>query len=183
MGTFKCPCTELPSNFSLFWERGETIQGAFKIFNIFSVLVRPKRQMVSHDEATSGVLCSILGSSVEERQRTSREGPVEGHRDDWGPGVSPVQGRAEAHRTVQPGEDLDRHLPAFFCCCSEHCLMMNTCFNSKMLNLCNQWLNGFGNNFHQVCSSNSFYFYLWICFCWTGWSLFIFFVCINCHLK
>jgi len=33
-------------------------------------------------ESTSGVLCAVLCSSVKERQETSREAPVEGHKDN-----------------------------------------------------------------------------------------------------
>jgi len=41
-------------------------------------------------EATAGVLCTILGSPVQDRQGSPRESPVEGHKDGGGPGVSPV---------------------------------------------------------------------------------------------
>ena len=61
--------------------------------------------LLYHDEATFVVLCPVLGSSVEERQRTSRESPTEGHKDDEEPGASPIQGKAERAETVQPGEE------------------------------------------------------------------------------
>ena len=44
-------------------------------------------------EATSAVLCPVLGSSVQERQGTSKESPAEGHRDDWGTGALPYEER------------------------------------------------------------------------------------------
>ena len=47
-------------------------------------------------EATFGLLCPILDFSVQKRQGTSREIPVEGHKDDEGPGVSPIRGKAES---------------------------------------------------------------------------------------
>ena len=56
-------------------------------------------------QAISGLLCPVLNSSVQERQGTSRESPLEGHTDDEGPGVSPLRGKAERPGAVQPGEE------------------------------------------------------------------------------
>ena len=56
-------------------------------------------------EATSGVLCPVLGSSVQERGNFS-DSPVEGQNDE-GPGASPLWGKAERPGAVQPGEDLE----------------------------------------------------------------------------
>ena len=50
-------------------------------------------------------LCPVLGSPVQERQRTTGESSVEGHKDDEGPEASPLGGKAERPGAVQPGED------------------------------------------------------------------------------
>jgi len=53
---------------------------------------------------TTGALHPVLGSSVQERQGTSGESPVESLKDDEGPGASPLSGMADRHGAVQPGE-------------------------------------------------------------------------------
>jgi len=50
-------------------ERGQQVKGGH-------LLTRAEQR-----EATSGVLCLVLGSSVQERQRTSRASPAEGCKD------------------------------------------------------------------------------------------------------
>jgi len=50
------------------------------------------------------LLCPVLGSSVQERQGSSRESLVEGLKDHEGPEVSSLWGKAERPETVQPGE-------------------------------------------------------------------------------
>jgi len=55
-------------------------------------------------EAISGVLCPVLGSSVQERQETSRENSVKGCRNDEGPGAFPLWGNSKKLGSVQPGE-------------------------------------------------------------------------------
>lgn len=37
---------------------------------------------------TPRVLCPVLGSTVQERQRTTRKSPAEGYKDDKGTGAS-----------------------------------------------------------------------------------------------
>jgi len=54
--------------------------------------------------ATTGALHPVLGSSVQERQGTSGESPVESLKDDEGPGASPLSGMADRRGAVQPGE-------------------------------------------------------------------------------
>ncbi|KAJ7412270.1 hypothetical protein BTVI_46989 [Pitangus sulphuratus] len=44
--------------------------------------------LLGPSESTSGVLCPVLDASVQERQGTTGEGPVEGHKDDEGSGAS-----------------------------------------------------------------------------------------------
>lgn len=60
------------------------------------------------DEATSGILCSVLGSSVQKRQGYPRKSPVEDHKNDTGPGAFPAQGRAKRLRSIQPREEKPR---------------------------------------------------------------------------
>ena len=45
--------------------------------------------LLSLDEATHGVLCPVLSSSVHRRQGTPGESPAESHKDDQGPGAPP----------------------------------------------------------------------------------------------
>ena len=48
--------------------------------------------------------CCVQFCIPQKRQESPRRSPVEGHKDDKGPGASPVQGKAERPRAVQPGE-------------------------------------------------------------------------------
>jgi len=53
-------------------------------------------------QATSRVLCPVLGSPVQ--KRTSREGPAEGNRDNERPGTSSIEEKAECAKSLQPGQ-------------------------------------------------------------------------------
>ena len=59
-------------------------------------------------EATSGMLCPVQGSSVQERRGSPRKSSAEGHKDNGVPGASPVRGKAERPRAVRPGEEKAR---------------------------------------------------------------------------
>jgi len=59
------------------------------------ILVYIKKNVAKKSRAVilplcSGILCPFLGSSVQERQGTAGESPVEGHKDGEGPGASPL---------------------------------------------------------------------------------------------
>lgn len=55
-------------------------------------------------EATTEILCPVLGFPVQERQRTARESPAEVHKDDSGPGAFPILGKDEIPGTIQSEE-------------------------------------------------------------------------------
>jgi len=46
--------------------------------------------VVCPDEATFRILCTALGSPVQRRPKKTQRSPAEGHKDDEGPGASPV---------------------------------------------------------------------------------------------
>jgi len=56
---------------------------------------RDPPHLLCHGEATFRILHSVLGSPVQKRQGSPRSSPVEGHKDDKGPGASPIWGKAE----------------------------------------------------------------------------------------
>ena len=56
-------------------------------------------------KASSGVLCSVLGSPLQERWRATGESPAEGCKDDEGTGASVLWGKAERAGLVQPEEE------------------------------------------------------------------------------
>ena len=57
------------------------------------------------DEATSRILCPVLGSPVQKRQESPRKSPAEGDKFGKGPGASPTQVKAVGPGTVQLRED------------------------------------------------------------------------------
>ena len=56
-------------------------------------------------EASSGVLCPVPGSPVQERCRATGGSPVEGYKDGEGTGTSLLWGEAEGAGLVQPEEE------------------------------------------------------------------------------
>ena len=59
-------------------------------------------------EATFRVLCPVLGCPVQERLETAAESPVEGHKNDKGPGVSPICRKAERDLGLLRMEETER---------------------------------------------------------------------------
>ena len=53
-------------------------------------------------KASPGVLFPVLGSPVQKRQGSPGKSPVEGHKDDKGPGARLLRGKAEQPGSVQP---------------------------------------------------------------------------------
>lgn len=70
-------------------------------------------RVVSHCQAqlepealsTSGELCPVLASSVQERQEAMGEGPVEATKNDEGSGTSSLWGETVGARAVQSTDD------------------------------------------------------------------------------
>ena len=56
-------------------------------------------------EASSGVLCPVLGSALQERWRATGESPAESYKDGEGTGTSPLRSEAEGAGLVQPEEE------------------------------------------------------------------------------
>ncbi|RMC04466.1 hypothetical protein DUI87_18911 [Hirundo rustica rustica] len=72
-----CPCgQEAQWGPGLHWEEcGQQVRGA------------DPPALLGPGEATSGVLCPVLGSSIPERQGAPGECPAKGHKDDEGSGA------------------------------------------------------------------------------------------------
>ncbi|RMC04952.1 hypothetical protein DUI87_18130 [Hirundo rustica rustica] len=60
---------------------------------------------LSPGEVTSGVLCPVLGSSVQGRNGAPGVGPTEENKDDWGMGESFLGGKAVGTESVQPQKE------------------------------------------------------------------------------
>jgi len=74
--------------------------------NIQKSVARRSRDVIlllCSGEATMRILCPVLDSPVQNRQGSPRS-PAEGHKDDKGPGASPITGKTEELTSVQPRE-------------------------------------------------------------------------------
>jgi len=70
-------------------------------------------------EASSGVLCPVLGFPLQERWRATGESPAEGYKDDEGTGTSLLRGEAEGAGLVQPEEEKAERGPSLYLQISE----------------------------------------------------------------
>jgi len=58
-------------------------------------------------EATFRTLCPVWGPSVQRRQGSPRQSPLESHKNGKVPGAPPVQRKTERPESVQPRKDCE----------------------------------------------------------------------------